>query len=163
MAKITLTDGSAYLEKLNRLEQNLSREVIGKAVYAGADVVTDEIRKQLESLPTDERYGTTSEPTRGPNSYQKQGLLRSLGVAPLRNDDGFQNVKVGFDGYNGLKTKRWPKGQPNQMVMRAVENGTSWMKKNHPIKKAVQQSKERAVAAMAETADEQIENIMKGQ
>lgn len=162
MAKVTFKNGDDYIAKLSKLSGKAKTNVIGPAIYSGADVVTNEIRDQLEKMPTDESYGTPSKPAKGISKYQKEGLLRSLGVASMQDDGGFLNVKIGFDGYNGIATKRWPKGQPNQMVARAAESGTSWMRKNQPIKKAISKSKNTAITAMKETADKNIEKIMKG-
>ena len=96
----------------------------------------------------------------GPNQYQKKGLEDSFGIAPIRNDNGFVNVKLGFDGYNGLKTKRWPNGQPNQMIARSVERGTSWMKANPFMKRALRKARKQAQEAMASRLQSEIQKIM---
>ena len=99
----------------------------------------------------------------GPGDTQKKGLWESLGVTPLSDDGkGFLNVKVGFDGYNRMNTKRWPKGQPNQMIARSIERGTSFMKANPFVKRAVAQTQKRAKEAMSKAANREFEKIMKG-
>ena len=106
------------------------------------------------------RFGTPENKTIGPNSYQKEGLRQSIGIASLRNDGGFWNVKIGFDGYNGLKTKTWPQGQPNAMVARSVESGTSWMQKQPFMRKAEQSSRSACEKAMSEAVDKEIQKII---
>lgn len=163
MATIKFKNGDGYLKKISRIESSLKTKICGSAIYVAADIVADEVRKQLQSIPTDESYGTDENMSRGPKKVQKKGLYDSLGISPMSEDEkGNINVKIGFDGYNGVKTKRWPNGQPNQMVARSVERGTSFMKKNAFIKKAVSSSKAVALKKMKETVDEQIEKAMKG-
>jgi hypothetical protein len=156
-------DGSEYMAKLEKLERSTREKVIAPAIYNAADIVANEIRDQLRKVPTDERWGTNSNPLTGPNKQQKKGLYDSLGIASLQDDGGFLNVKIGFDGYNKIKTKRWPQGQPNQMVARSVERGTSFMQGNPFVKRAVSRSKNEALSEMQKTVDAEIEKIMKGQ
>lgn len=162
MATIQFKDGKEYIAKLEKLEREARETVCGTAIYNAADLVADEIRAQLKKVPTDESWGTENKPTRGPNKLQKKGLYESLGIASLKDDAGFLNVKIGFDGYNDINTKRWPRGQPNQMIARSVERGTSYMNGNAFVKKAVSKAKKTALAEMQKTVDQETEKIMKG-
>lgn len=163
MATIQMKGLDEYLVKLNRLEQASKEEICGQAIYEGAGIVADAIREELDwGVDTDERFGTPENPTAGPRAIQKDGLSRSLGISSMRDDGkGFLNVKIGFDGYNRVVTKKWPQGQPNQMVARSVESGTSWMKKTPFVKKAATQSRKKALSAMSKSVRESIEKIMK--
>ena len=90
-------------------------------------------------------------------SRAKKGLIKSFGVTPMSQDgDGIYNVKLGFDGYNDVKTKKWPKGQPNQLIARACESGSSAMIKQPFFREAVQKTKKKAESRMAEVLDEKI-------
>lgn len=160
MATITFKRGDEYVARISKLAAAKRDELIGGAIYGAANIVADEIREQLDGLPTDEGWGTSDHPVQGPKKAQKQGLEESLGIASLQDDGGFLNVKIGFDGYNRLQSKRWPNGQPNQMVARSIERGTSWMKGHTFVKKAVAASRTAAVAAMQDTIDKNIKNIM---
>lgn len=160
MATISFKNGDEYLMKISKLEAAMKEEVCGEAIYGAAGIVADEIRAKLEAVPTDERYGTSSEPTRGPRKVQKRGLYNSLGIASMQDDGGFLNVKIGFDGYSDVTTERWPNGQPNQMVARSVERGTTWMKANPFVKKAVAASRKRATEFMKKSVDQSIQKIM---
>lgn len=162
MATIQFKRGDEYILKLAKLEAELKDQVLGEAIYGAAGIVADEIRQSLEQVPTDEGFGTSGSPTSGPRKKQVEGLMDSLGIASMQDDGtGYLHVKVGFDGYNDIVTQRWPRGQPNQMVARAVESGTSWMKKNGFVRKAVASSRKRAVEFMKRTVDKTIEKIMK--
>ena len=163
MATIQFKTGDEYLAKLSKLEVLSRTEICGGAIYAAADIMADAIREELEKIPTDETVGTSSNPAKGPKKIQKEGLVRSLGIAKMQDDGaGYLNVKIGFDGYNRVRTGRWPKGQPNQMVARSVESGTSWMQKNPFVKRAVSKTRKRALDAMRKHVDSSIEQIMKG-
>lgn len=148
-------DGSAYIAQLERLEANVP-EIVGKAIFPAAALVADEIQKEISSLRTDEsgKRGTL-------NAKQRAGLHKSLGVAKLQQDGKLTNVKIGWDGYNDIKTKRWPNGQPNQMIARSIERGTSFMKANPFVKRAVSRTRKAATAEMQNILDSEIEKIMK--
>lgn len=162
MATIQFKKGDAYLAKISKLEAMAKDDIIGSAIYGAAQIVADEIRSQLSGIPTDEAYGTPSNPTSGPKEAQVSGLLDSLGIAKMQDDGtGFLNVKVGFDGYNRLKTKRWPKGQPNQMIARSIARGTSFMQAHDFMKKAMSKVRKRAIDSMRQTIDAKIGEIMK--
>lgn len=159
---ITFNFGDEYLAKLEALEDSMRAEVIGPAVYAGASVVADEVRAQLAKVPTDDRYGTTDEPANGPKPSVVAALNADLGIAPLKDDGhGFLNVKIGWDGYTKLKTKKYPRGQPLPMLAASVCRGTSFMAGHDFVKKAISKSRRAAVEAMGKAVDETTEKIMK--
>lgn len=157
MAKFKVGDGiDKYIESLETITK-ATDEMIGKAIYAGAKVVTDEIRGALEGLPVDNHIAKEGETVTGISQNAKNGLLMGLGITTMRRDDGSYNVKVGFDGYNGVKTKLFPNGQPNSMVARSLESGTSYRAKNPVISKATRAVKSQAEEAMAKAFDEELE------
>lgn len=161
MAKITFPGLTDYELMLSKLEDSTD-EMIGKAVYAGAGIVADAIKENIKALPIVRGYGTEDDPLPGGvTAPQKAGLIDGLGIAPMQNDMGYLNVKIGFDGYNATETEQYPFGQPNQLVARGVESGTSWKKKKPFVRPAVNKSKDRAEAEMARILDEEIKKIAK--
>ena len=160
MATMKFKDGADYLLRLEHLSEAAKTDLLGNAVYDGAKVVADTVKAEIRGLPVDNRRGTQSDPSNGPRQDQKTGREHSFCIAPIRNDNGFVNVKLGFDGYNGLKTKRWPSGQPNQMIARSVERGTSWMKANPFMKRALRKARKQAPEAMASRLQSEIQKIM---
>ena len=52
MAKITITEPSEFMVKLSKLETS-QRKIAGKAIYAGAKIVADEISANIEAIPED--------------------------------------------------------------------------------------------------------------
>lgn len=159
MARFQFEGVDKLVAQYEKLQSNTD-EVIGKAIYNGAGVVMKACQAAVEGISTDNRFGTSENPVSGPSTIQKLGLRYSLGIAKLRDDGGFKNVKIGFDGYNNVKTKRWPQGQPNMMVARAVESGTSWMQKQPFMRKAEQSSRSQCEKVMSETVDREIQKII---
>lgn len=159
MAKFIFNGINEYIAELQALEKNTS-PAIGKAIYNGAGWVADCIREAVLMLPVDPRIYVNDERW-GIHPDQKEGLLDGLGISKLRNDNGYLNVKIGFDGYNKIKTDRWPNGQPNVMVARATESGTSFLPKFGTISQTVRESRRECERVMRETIDEEIQNIIK--
>lgn len=148
-----------YLGQLQNLEFK-AEETIGHAIYEGADIVADAIKTNLEALPTDDGYGTASEKLGGIKTIQKIGLIKGFGIAKMKNENGYYNVKVGFHGYNGLKTTKFPSGQPNVMIARTMESGNSFTKKHPFVAPAVRATKGTAEKKMAEVIDTETKKIM---
>ena len=161
MAKITFPGLKDYELMLSRLE-GATDDMIGRAVYAGAGIVADAVKQGIQSLPVVTGYGTDTNPLPGGvTAAQKAGLLDGFGISKLRDDNGYLNVKLGFDGYNRTRTEKYPQGQPNQLVARGVESGTSWKQKKPFIRPAVTRSRKPAEAEMKRVLDEEIEKIAK--
>lgn len=152
---------SEYISYLQRIG-NVTDEAIGKGVYAMANVVADAVRNNIQALPTVSNeaniatyrkgYSRLSEP-------EKQGLLDGFGVSPMQDDNGYKNVKLGFDGYNSVKTKKYPQGQPNVLIARITESGSSYRKKTSFIRRALNSSRKKALEAGKDTVDAVLENV----
>lgn len=163
------------IKGLEEYEKDLSKmaqftEEIGKAaVYVGAGMVADEIRKEIENLPVGEGeikglppYAKAGEQIDVISKRQKTDLLDSLGVAKIENSNGYIQTKVGFDGYGSVKTKNYPNGLPNALLARSINSGTSFMKKNPFARRALNRVKKQAVVAMGEKITEEIKKVMEG-
>lgn len=161
MASFQFKGMEEYALKLSRLA-NGSEEIAGKAIYEGAKIVADAIKANIEDLPVIySQKGTEEDPIEGLTQKQKQGLIDGFGISDMRIDNGYYNVKVGFDGYNSNHTKKFPKGQPNQLIARVIESGTSIRKKHPFVAPAVRKTKNKAVEVMGQIVDREIEKIMK--
>lgn len=140
-----------YADKLLRLGKDAPR-IAKKVVLAGAQPVADEIRKNLKANIND-----PSPVGKGGDSIVKQNygkstgdLLDSLGIAPPDVDrNGNTNTHVGFSGYDS-------KGVPNALKARAMESGTSTLKKRPFVRPAVNKTKQKAINEMGKKLDEEI-------
>jgi len=162
VASITFKKGEDYALKLSRLAAG-SDEIAKKAIYEGAGIIADEVRKGLESVPVDKfRFLKDGEQMHVLSKEQKDDLLGALGVTPIRIEaSGDINAKIGFDGYGSKPTKAYPKGVPNQLLARAVESGSSVRTKHPFVRPAVNAMKIKAKAEMEKIIDREIEKIMK--
>lgn len=151
-------DLDRYLAMLERLTD--AREYIGKAIYVGADTVADEVKKQIQALPVAQKYAKEGEKLNTITSVQKRGLIDGFGIARMRKDGDYYNVKLGFAGYNGQKSHKYKNGQPNSVVARSVCSGTSFRQKNDFVGRAVRGTKASAERKMEEKLDEEIRKIM---
>lgn len=160
MAVIRFSKLREYELMLGKLG-DASKEICGEAIYEGAKIVADEVKNNLDSLNVTTDALAMQKAKKGEPTYitqrAKDGLIKSFGVTPMQKDrDGIYNVKLGFDGYNDVKTKKWTHGQPNQLIARACESGSSAMIKQPFFRQAVQKTKRKAEARMAEVLDEKI-------
>ena len=156
MARLDFVGIDEYLAQLKELGDK-ANGICKRALYDGAAVLADAVRAEVEALPTTDR----NEDPQGVFEYEKQGLLEGMGIAKMKDEDGRISTRVDFDGYNRMKSKKYPNGHPNSMIARAINSGTSKRKKNPFMSRAVKKARERANKAMSARMDSDINNIMK--
>lgn len=153
MAKMKFEGLEEYEMQLMKV-QEISRTAIGEAIYHGAKEIADAVKQNINALPVDNRTRVKEGLLNGVSDAQKQGLIESFGIAKLQNDGGYAHVKLGFDGYNSVKTKSFPNGQPNSMIARSVNSGTSFRRQIPFVDNAVAQHKAAAEKKMQEQFDD---------
>ena len=162
MAKWIVGKGlDSYISYLQKIDA-VTDEAIGEAVYEMAKVVADSVRASIQALPTVSNEANIATYKKGYSRLsdeEKQGLLDGFGVSPMQDDGGYINVKLGFDGYNSVKTKKYPKGQPNALIARVTESGSSYREKTPFMRPAVNASKKQAEQAGQAKIDEKIKSI----
>lgn len=139
-----------------------SEGVFKRGVYQGMSVIVKAVAAEIDRLPVAEEHGTPEKPIKTINGKQKKGLKEGLGIAKIRNDGGVVNTRTGFEGYNGIRTAKYPNGQPNAMIARSVVSGTSFRLKNDFIRRAMSASKAEAIRAAGEEMDKAIKEKMEG-
>ena len=143
-----------YLRQLERL-QGSSDQAIGKAIYEGAGVVAKVCAAAIKALPVSNQYDSN-----GITSVQKAGLIEGFGISHAQTDGYYRNVKLGFDGYNGQKTAKYPNGQPNSMIARSINSGSSYRRKNPFMDKATASSKGACEATMQRVIETEIQKVV---
>lgn len=151
-----------YLSMLKKMQVN-SDEIIRRAIYPAAGIMADAIKKEVDNLPivSPKERGTENKKLKGITSKQKEGLQDSLGISPMKERDGIISAKIGFDGYNSVKTKKFPNGQPNAMIARSINSGTSFREKTQFMDKAIRKNRKKVEKEIEKQLDEQIKKIMK--
>lgn len=163
VAKFTFKAAEEYSVKLSNISSGYE-EIAKEAVYEGAKVVADKIRGNLEKLEEDKfRMLKKGEQFSGVSRKQKEDLLSSLGITPIKKDkEGNINAKIGFDGYGKYPTKKYKKGTPNKLLARVVESGSTVRLKTPFVRPAVNATKKNVQEKMNETIEEGIKKKMEG-
>lgn len=143
-----------YLAQLEKLKANTGY-AIGRAIYEGAGLVAREVAQEIKALPVNNQYGS-----KGITSVQKAGLVEGFGISHAQSDGDYRHVKLGFDGYNNQMTKKYPLGQPNSLIARSVNSGTSFRKKNPFVDRATRRSKSACEVRMAQVLEREIIKII---
>ena len=161
MAKWTMEGMSEYIAYLQSIA-NVTDEAIGAGVYVMAEVVADRVRANIQVLPTVSNEANIATYRQGYSRLsdpEKQGLLDGFGVSPMQDDGGYKNVKLGFDGYSSVKTKKYPNGQPNVLIARVTESGSSYRQKTPFVRPAVNASRKEALEKGREAVDRVLEAV----
>ena len=133
-----------------------------RSAYNAAGVVADEVKAGLKGLRTAPyKYVKDGEPPLdGVTKLEKSDLIESMGISKIESRDGLTTVSVGFDGYGSTPTKKYPQGLPNQLLMRSVESGTSFRRKQPVIRPAINRSRTKIDSAIKKAVTEFIESKM---
>ena len=140
MAKIEIKNFAAYQDVMREIELSVPR-IIKPAVYDGAAIVADEVRRHLRRSLSKKAGGD---------------LEKSMGLAEMRTSFGFVHTKLGFEGYDRHH-------HPNIVKARVLEKGREDQpkrKKKPFIAPAVKAVRAKAEEAMQNTVDQQIQKIM---
>ena len=160
MAKLKMKGLDEYEKQLTKL-QDISRECVGQAIYQGAKEIADEVKRNIEALPIDQRKLKPGQVLHGVTASQKQGLRDGFGIARIQNDSGYVHVKLGFAGYNSTITDKYPNGQPNSMIARSLQSGTSFRDRIPFVDNAVSAKKSACEQKMIETFDKVLAKEMR--
>ena len=147
---INSTGLEEIIKGLDKISDHIS-DTAARGVYDAAGAIADEVKAGLQGLPIqqdengDPPYMPKGHRLYGVTATQKEDLLNSLGIARFRDENGVINTSIGFSGNGRTKTKRYPNGVPNRLLMRGVESGASFRNKTPVVRPAVNRVKKRAV------------------
>lgn len=163
MAKLDIDGTDEFLRELGNLETGAD-DIAKMAIYEGAKVLADEIKSNLKALPTDDpdRMLRNGDEYTSLTTHEKERLLKNFGIAKIRgNGVEGHNTALGFHGYGDFKTKKYPKGVPNQLIARSVESGSSVRQKHPFVRPAINKVRRQVVEKMGETIETEIKKITK--
>ena len=149
MATVTFPGVEQYERQLEQIGRQAPR-ILGRALYDGAGILADAVQEEIQGL---DRL----------DPRQREGLQKGLGIAQFWERNGVLTTKIGFEGYNSKKTKRWPNGQPNAMIARSLIRGTSWQRANRFTQRAAKRARQRCVEAMKDRFDLELQKITNNQ
>lgn len=158
MAEIKVEGMEQFIELLIATEKQTDR-IIGRSIYPGAKIVAEKCKDCMKLFIVTET-GKHAHKAHYPTPKQLEGLIESMGIAKiLRKFGGTFDVKLGFDGYNKVKTKKHPTGQPNAMIARSINSGSSYMIRQPFMDQTIRLSKDKAEAIIGEQFDKELEKF----
>lgn len=164
MAKIELKGFDEYEKLIKDLKGDVTK-ICKMGVFPGAGIAADALRAEVEALPTisdaqalaNWRSGTVQPCL---SESQKAGLVASIGIDGIkRESDGMIQANIGFTGYNSVRTRHFPNGQPNAEVARSLNKGTSYLQRNAFSSRAAKTARKAAKAAMKAEVEAEIAKI----
>ena len=154
------TEGLGELDAMLAKLGGKADEVASYALYDGADVVADAFRSATGSIRTEPfKYARTG--TRLPSPDEKAALQGKSGIARFINNGDEVNTIVGISGAAGYANVGG-KQKAVRMIARAINSGTSFMKKQPVFRKAANGSKSAAQGAIVSKAEEMFNEIIGG-
>ena len=143
MAKATWKMPEDFLMKVSRLADKTD-EIIPKVLEAGAEVVEDKVRSNLQSvIGSGTKY----------DSRSTGELLRSLGTSPaLQDRNGDFDIKVGF-------SEPRSDGDSNAKIATILEYGKSGQPAKPFLKPARTAYRAPCIEAMKRTFEREVEKI----
>lgn len=161
MAHMGVEGMEEFIELLIQTDKQTER-MCGRSIYPGAKIISNAVKSALKSVRTDDsyhrfarRYGRKH----GITTKQLQGLIESMGIAKIKHRAGTYDVKLGFDGYNDIISTKWPKGQPNAMIARSLNKGTSFLQAQPFMDTTVEQKRQAVEEAIRNQFDKELEKI----
>lgn len=147
--KISFPGIDEYRKELDGILKHAPK-MINASLYEGAKILANEVQEEINGLKE-----LTPE--------ARAGLHEGLGVARFWHEGDGTVTKIGFEGYNTKRTKRWPKGQPNAMIARSLIRGTSWQRANRFTNRAAKRARQKCVEAMKDRFDAELQKITNNQ
>lgn len=138
MAKFNAEIPSDLINQISNIEENLDN-IFGEMTNAGAKVVYKNVISNMKKS-----FKTTRSLEKG---------LKITDVYKTPSDDGI-NTKIGFYGYDGKATKKYPKGKPIPLKALAREFGTPTENKKPFFRKSF--NKQQIESEMFKTQDKYI-------
>ena len=151
-----MTEISEMLEKLG----DSAQAVASKALYEGAGIMADSIRKGADTIRTAEFHYASNGDTRLPSPEEKEIVqAAAAGIAKFNKNGTEVDTSVGFRnaGYAELNGKM----VPIPKIVNAINSGTSFMNKQPFVRKAASSATPKALEAMRKRIEEEFDAIGK--
>ena len=159
MAYQMKVDGMAELSELLSQMEEKAPAVAARALYDGAGIMADEIRKGTDTIKTAPfKYALNG--TRLPSPEEKEIVTAAaVGIAKFDKNGTEVDTSVGFrqSGYAELNGKQ----KPIPVIVNAINSGTSFMNKQPFIRKAANSGAPKAMKAMKDRIESDFEAMKK--
>lgn len=128
--------------------------VFKRTCYEGTRVVADYMREQIKALKVTRQTQANKNEKRFCTQYEKDILLKGMGVAPIRYVGESVDSKVGFDGY--YENKKGTRVYPIPLLANSINRGTYFMTAQHFIDRTKRGGQSKAIDAMSDALDAEI-------
>lgn len=152
-------DGMAEVSELLEKMEQQAAGVAAQALYEGAGIMAEEIRKGAESIKT-APFKYAKDGTRLPSPEEKEIVLAAgAGIAKFSKNGTEVDTSVGYrsSGYAELDGKV----KPIPLIVNSINSGTSFMNKQPFIRKAARTGGTKAMAAMRDKIENAFEEMIK--
>jgi len=149
-------DGLAEVSELLDKMGQQAPAIASKALYQGAGIMADEIRKGAEGIKTAEFKYARKDETRLPSPEEKEIVrIATAGIAKFNKNGGEIDTSVGYQnaGYAELSGKK----KPIPVIVNSINSGTSFMQKQPFVRKAANSGGKKAIAAMKNVIESEFE------
>lgn len=134
------------LRKMDKLPEKAAK-IAAEALYEGAGVMADAVSQAVHGIATEEFRYAAGGRKRMPSPEEKEILEGARhGVARFKNDGTKIQTSIGYQnaGYATLNGKT----KPIPLIANSIEHGTSFMKKQPFMRKAISQNQSKAIATI---------------
>jgi len=153
------TEGMEEISELLEKMGAAAGSVAAQGLYEGAGVMADELGKSVQTIRT-APFQFAREGTRLPSPEEKEIVLNAEpGIAKFDRSGTEVNTSVGYRnaGYADLNGHV----KPIPVIVNAINSGTSFMKKQPFVRKAVKNGSDKAMKAMKDKIEETFEAMTK--
>ena len=162
MARVkNVKGGDDFSALLNGLAGDQTIAVMKAAVYAGAGVLADAIKSEIQNLPEDSGYKPKGVKRNVVGTNDKKMLQERLGVSRIDATGDKADAVVSFSGYNGRPTKKYPQGVPIPLIARSIESGSSVRQKNPFIRRAFNNAQSNALQKAIDAGQNKLNELIK--
>lgn len=135
--------------------------VMKAACYAGAGVLADALKAEIQSLPEEEGYMKPGHKRDVIDKHDKRMLAERIGISQIAATTNKADVVVSFSGYNDRPTKKYKQGVPIPLIARSIESGSSVRKKNPFIRRTFNRVQSEALQKAVDAGQEELNNLIK--
>lgn len=154
--------GLDELDEQLTLAGNAAQGIAKASLYEGANIMANAIHSGLDRIQTEPwRYATDSD-KRLPSPEEKAAILSAkFGVAKHEGSGAEVNTVVGLtgSGYVELQGKSGSRRVAAALLLRSIQSGTSFMKAQPIVRRAVNGAKGAATAKIAAEGEARLNKI----
>ena len=163
MAMTISTEGLDSLGAMLAQLGNKAEDVASGALYDGAGVVADAMKRAVDSIvcgpQQKKRPAPQKTPKRLPTPEEKAAVVGKTGIAKFHKNGSEVDTLIGITGSAGYVTIGGRK-KAVRMIARSINSGTSFMVKQPVFRRAASASKGTAQAAIVSKAEQMFNEII---